>query len=335
MGRSRKSSALRAQKYYEMKDEARELKISVPEMKTIVEERERRKREEEEALRIERNTRDERRRAEKRKRQEEERLVYYELDEYGRPVGALRIRREFITEPQLESQQQLPPLEPIEPEPDMVSYASNGRSSIRIVRRKKKEETVQVTINNDTNSQPKRSRVLGVSEDGVEIIDGRASPNDRYVLRVISGLPKRVIRTEEKPKNETTEKLLLVSSGGIRTKIIPLERAEEMSKEEQEANMVHYLTEVVGSRTVKAYFGPEPSRLNVENEPSESPLPDLDLQISPSPPIPSSPVQPLSTPPPLIAPPTPSNQTPRVTMNDFVDEFLKELDIHPPPDDEF
>ena len=47
MGRSRKSSALRAQKYYEMKDEARELKISVPEMKTIVEERERRKREEE------------------------------------------------------------------------------------------------------------------------------------------------------------------------------------------------------------------------------------------------------------------------------------------------
>ena len=334
MGRSKKSSALRAQRYYEMRDEARELKISVPEMKMIVEERERRKREEEEALRIERSTRDERRRAEKRKRQEEERLVYYELDEYGRQVGALRIRREFIIEPQPESQQQLPPLEPIEPEPDMVSYASNGRSSIRIVRRKKKEETVQVTINNNTNNQSKRSRVLGMSEDGVEIIDGRASPNDRYVLKTISGVPERVIRKEEKPKNETTEKLLLVSSGGIRTKIIPLEKAEEMSKEEQEADMVHYLTEVVGSRTVKAYFGPEPSRLN---EPAESPLPDLDLQISPSPPIPSSPEQSLSTPPPLITPPTPppSNQTPRVTIDDFVDEFLKELDIHPPPDDEF
>lgn len=197
IGRSKTSSVLRAQRYYKIRDEARELKISVAEMKKIVEEREKRKLEEEEALRIELRIRDERRLEEKRKRQEEERVVYYELDENGRPVGALRIRREFVTEPQPQSQPQLQlqQLEPSEPESNLISYASNGRSSIRIVRSKKQEESIQVTNDNSANNQPKRSRILGVSEDGVEIIDGRASPNTRYVLMEIDGVPKRIIKS--------------------------------------------------------------------------------------------------------------------------------------------
>ena len=79
----RRRSIIRQQKYLEILDLARMAGVSKEEMKERLREEKEKKR---------REDIDERRRVEKMKRQGEVRVVDFELDEHGRPVGAPRVR---------------------------------------------------------------------------------------------------------------------------------------------------------------------------------------------------------------------------------------------------
>jgi hypothetical protein len=318
MGRSKKASALRAQKYFDTWDEARELNIEISEAKRMVREREEEKR-----------TRDERRQAAKRKREEEARMVHFELDEYGRPTGALRIQKQFDQQQQQTNEQQ--------PAEEIIRHSKLGKSSITISRR---VSVKSPESNGDTELSDEffKNRIIGY-DDGAPIIDGRCPPNARYVIVPIDLVPKVKSRRHE----------LMIKTEGIRTKVIPLERSEERQREADE-DEVQYLVEGIGSKVVSDYFGPRTSsRTPASSNQSNKPPPESFV----APPTPIS--QPTSVPPSasltpeLPVPTTTTTSTPTTPtyepttsteppdeITKLIDEFLKEndlLDLHPPDED--